>query len=1519
MDEEFIYPSDEELAASFVDDLFSAFMVEIKKYPVLSIDEQKELVRKYRNGDMSARETLVNHNLRLVVYVASAYKNRIQHLKIMDIIQEGSIGLMRAIDKYDPDVGAFSTYAINWIRQAITRAIDDGEDEIRKPVHMSYRIRKYRYLCSTVERKHTPMPDDKELMKFLDCSKETLELIKEKAKETVVSAQTKINDEDNSELGDFIPDKRNDFDEVLNNINDQGLLAVIKSKLRPIEYYFLYNYEINKQSDDATLESLASEFNVTRERVRQIKAKAYEKAGKYVKNKKLRGIEVKKIEESLGMPITKTNVMPVNINNIVLYALLHKDLSSLEERILAHILFSDIVLNTIEQANFFNISLKEYDTTVKKLRLKIKTCFEDHKTFEEEKERLINLFGTKIFNLVPIDEFKMHSEKDKKEIDASRKIDVLIKEQEEELKRKKEEEEQRKLAKERRLEDLKKEKRKLESMGTPDDQQEEKKRYEKLKLLEKEIVEEYAKKAQNVLNDSKKQESVNIFKLIDINNHDMLVAIKMRLSSLEYFIFYQVLKNKDNVDKAIKDLANLLCLNSFTVLAYKNRIVKKIEKFLSEPEFLNKEIKKLESKYNAALEEFKDEPIDPDKIILMTYFHDKLSDIEYQIFKLSIFNPTNTISREVLGFLDVSEEEYKSILNLLQEKMVNLIDVDKFRIFKKGILKTYGTKIFDKNFDKNFDDIDYENLKTKFDGKTFEEIQSLYGDTWEQLDSNSQNLLRRYFTIPENNFSNDDEWKDDFYLELNNINLAEKEYHLKPKVLYDCYLENRDNFSKNAQMFLECYVFETRDKSEYEGNKMRQTIATYRSILLDKLEKLYFNVHNILYSFDFTKEQWEKVLEKHENKFDEKRIIAMNMFYGIDGEAMSIPEIAEVFGVERDKMHDYLAKIRKKAIALYTNRANIREVDRDVYIPYVLNRAISFTSLNREILLMFLIQELDYEQIKEELKTRSIDLSKYQISNIVTEGLRKVDFYRFGIVKFDNYGKDLIERFIKENEKKLSQKEKLFIRDKYLNFLDNDYLAVKFKKKKLEVNRLVQRFNISIENFKARDEILTEDDYLQEFNTNPLERVVNEQQMHMLSYYYGVKCKYNPDGVKFNAPQMIKILPEYANDNAQGLARKIKKANDAIKRKKKNQLRNDLMFMSLEEISKIIDDPHLPISDKEKYLICSIYGIKKHKQKTLKDLSKEYDENESSIRRRYQRAFVAIFKYRNGEIPAKIDYDYDILPLMRYFSKYDRMLIEDSYKNGLSYEKMAKKYKLTFNQIVTRFNRLHLALYEMINYPKKENFDFDFFEKAIKDPLLPFYGNLEEAIKIFDLHFANTQVKNMSGREIVEELNLNREEKSVIKTIYNLIMAVCRYKYGIRKEYDFTYEDVKDYYMRHKNEMTATHEKYYLKYFKRHLKEDANRNRDMINKTILIDLLKERQQEYANIDEIERDDVVNLLKHRNFSTKVTHGLLNKIGETEKVIMSGQELNHVYRLLNRLDKTFKLNNTQALKRHIKRDI
>lgn len=117
--------------------------------------------------------------------------------------------------------------------------------------------------------------------------------------------------------------------------------------------------------------------------------------------------------------------------------------------------------------------------------------------------------------------------------------------------------------------------------------------------------------------------------------------------------------------------------------------------------------------------------------------------------------------------------------------------------------------------------------------------------------------------------------------------------------------------------------------------------------------------------------------------------------------------------------------------------------------------------------------------------------------------------------------------------------------------------------------------------------------------------------------------------------------------------------------------------------------------------------------------------------------------------------------------------------------------------------------------------------------------------------------------------------------------------------------------MRHKDEMPPSQEKLYLTYFKRHLKEDANRNKELINKLILKDIIKERNQGFKDISVLSHDEMIELIRNRNFSPKVLNTLLNMIGETEKVIMTGQELNHVYRLLSRLNKTVRLDDKHRL--------
>ena len=269
--EDIIILDDEILESTFSDDAFKLYMQEIKQYPLLNKEETIYLFKKYQNGDLNAKEKLINCNLRLVVTVASRYNSYINHLQILDIIQEGNLGLIRALETYDPEQGAFSTYAVQWIRQKITRGMSNTEATIRKPVHMEILIRQFKRLVD--KYKGGVELSDLEIMRALKIDKDTLNLIYETLNNSVVSINQKVGDEEDSELGDLILSTSDSgYNQVLDKMDSHDLFCVLKEILNDREYYVLYNRVLMEEI--LTLEQLGEKLNLTRERVRQIEAKA---------------------------------------------------------------------------------------------------------------------------------------------------------------------------------------------------------------------------------------------------------------------------------------------------------------------------------------------------------------------------------------------------------------------------------------------------------------------------------------------------------------------------------------------------------------------------------------------------------------------------------------------------------------------------------------------------------------------------------------------------------------------------------------------------------------------------------------------------------------------------------------------------------------------------------------------------------------------------------------------------------------------------------------------------------------------------------------------------------------------------------------------------------------------------------------------------------------------------------------------------------------------------------------------
>ncbi len=273
------------------DDPVHLYLKEIGSYPLLSMPEEAELAKRIENGDDAAKQRLTESNLRLVVSIAKRYVGR--GLSFLDLIQEGNLGLIKAVEKFDYTKGyKFSTYATWWIRQAITRSIADQSRTIRIPVHMSEVINKTyrasRNLLQTLGREPTEQELSQELKISVDKVREILKVSAEP-----VSLDSPIGEEDDSHLGDFIRD------DTIMGPEEAASYSILKDQITQLldtltereQRVLILRFGLS-DGRSRTLEEVGQEFNVTRERIRQIEAKALRKLRHPSRAKMLKGYDI---------------------------------------------------------------------------------------------------------------------------------------------------------------------------------------------------------------------------------------------------------------------------------------------------------------------------------------------------------------------------------------------------------------------------------------------------------------------------------------------------------------------------------------------------------------------------------------------------------------------------------------------------------------------------------------------------------------------------------------------------------------------------------------------------------------------------------------------------------------------------------------------------------------------------------------------------------------------------------------------------------------------------------------------------------------------------------------------------------------------------------------------------------------------------------------------------------------------------------------------------------------------------
>lgn len=282
--------NDKDLNKGSMHDSIQMYLKEIGQYPLIHGNEEKELAKRIEHGDDEAKNLLARANLRLVVSIAKKYVGRSANLTLLDLIQEGNLGLFKAVEKFDWNKGfKFSTYATWWIRQSITRALADQSRTIRIPVHMVETISKYKQTHRRLSQDLGREPLAEEIATEMGLPVEKIHTIENISQETVSLEQPVGDDDDKSTLENFIPDDkilRPDQESSRRILSDQ--IREVLDELNPKERKILEMRYGLLDGIQHTLERVGEEFGVTRERIRQIEAKVHEKLRQHEKISRLK-------------------------------------------------------------------------------------------------------------------------------------------------------------------------------------------------------------------------------------------------------------------------------------------------------------------------------------------------------------------------------------------------------------------------------------------------------------------------------------------------------------------------------------------------------------------------------------------------------------------------------------------------------------------------------------------------------------------------------------------------------------------------------------------------------------------------------------------------------------------------------------------------------------------------------------------------------------------------------------------------------------------------------------------------------------------------------------------------------------------------------------------------------------------------------------------------------------------------------------------------------------------------------
>ncbi len=974
----------------------------------------------------------------------------------------------------------------------------------------------------------------------------------------------------------------------------------------------------------------------------------------------------------------------------------------------------------------------------------------------------------------------------------------------------------------------------------------------------------------------------------------LMLSIKLLLPPFYYYIFYNRVFNQ--AEESRKEIAKRLSISVVYVGMIEKRCIQilrdAIEKYGS---IYDLELPaELENSYNDAIIE----PMNIDAIIQYFFFKDILNEEEKNIFKLLLTSVYPSTDFRFLKKLGMSKEHYQSVCQSLREK-ITIQDSRTGTLygeFKKNIMNQYGAKIFSLDLDTELENkiTGADCVANVWEQFTLEEVMDIIVENNILLTPRMKKLLVTYF----------DGGREKFTLNAVSKRKAEREvnallfgFHKKNEItitgLYDALIRNQHRFTLNQYDYLMSRKFGQDNLLDRGVVK----VSGFGSLgeLSRKLEKIHYGISRYR-ELNFTKEKYESIRWRCLKVLSSDKISILDKYYGVDSPKYSISEMAEEQKVSYEEVRSKLQEAKRCALRVYLGRNNKKVIDAELYIPYILDDSIDLADETRTMLKQFLIEKKSYEEIEN---MRVINKKKKKthrkVAAIIASGLLKIDYYRFGIFSTDrNYATDDFKKLL--GRLFLTAEEKKVIRMK-MKGKTKEAIMKKMGLTFIRVSYILNKFYRLCDEYKVASVTLTEEDIRREVEAHISEMVLNEKERLILSKLYGIKNELNPTGKRYTEEEFRLSHP----DMSKQYNRTLKNALDTVRSKKVGFTRASLAYMPRNDLKLSLKDPRIPISFQDRELLYYSFELEGYPYKTLKELECIFDEKAGSLKNRIERIFVTIYKYENDEIPFSISYEYDVAPYLKYFSKSDQEVLKDFYANDLTFEEIAQKQGITKGQVENLTLSLDAYLRDLIE-EEVSGYDFDYFWSVVSRENIPFYGDKKKVKKIIYYYYE----KRMSVEEIISYLKLDCSRSVVVRAMADLMIAVSKYREGIKKVNVPSQSEIKKYYERNQDEMDFEHREMYQQYFARKKKERKQSSLNAFSQPnvpagILLDIISEQHENIFSFENTSRNEAIAIIKkHRELTNSTIYTILRAYHISQREFMSGSDKMKVLRFLSELD-------------------